>query len=235
MNLKNGPRLSPREPYPWNHFVAKGSPEARRWIRIYEEGKPRQIRAAIDESLSMCRQGRPDEAHALLETARRELDAPGDWERSMQHVLVRWYLGALAYYFYLVDDLDGAEETSARAHREVEQALDLAPFLLPLAHHCQEFHLQRARIARKRHRWDAMQHHLTVAREMITDQRPLASTSSVGDVYESDIVDYFDALPLCAEEIDYVDRFRDLASRRALLSQFAGLLYALPGFVIRFP
>lgn len=233
--MTSTPRLTPGEPYPWSHFVAKGGEEAHRWVTLYEQGKPREIRAVIDQSLTKCRQRRPEEAYALLETAHEGLESHGVDDRAMHHVLTRWYLGALAFYFYLVDDLHRADALSARAPREVERALDLAPFLLPLAHHCQEFHLQRARIARKQRRWDALRHHLTVAKEMITDQRPLASTSSLGDVYESDIVHYLDALPLGPEEIEYVDRFRDLASRRALWSQFAGLLYALPGFVTRFP
>lgn len=229
------PTLDDLRRYSWYHFTALSGPEARRWIGELHSGECRRIQEDVELALLLFRRRQLAEADALLgdvdERLRgfAEADAKG-------HVLRRFYLGSLAYGDYVRGDLDAAERASIAAGEEVRRAIELQRFLLPLAHHCHEFLLQRARIARNRRDWAAMRRLVAEVEEMLRGRRPYCVLADGTAIGVREVVAFCAAIPGLGEaELAHIHALTDGRAGLRLFRSFVGRLYALPGMVVPYP
>lgn len=221
----------------WAQLVALSGEAGRAWLAEYERPEHAAIAGGTDRALALLRRRQNEPAAALLEEARARLEAlvlrePGA-PPSIVHVLERWYHGVSAYYFYCVDDPAPAERGLFLADRAVRRAVEQERFLLPLAHHCHEFVLHLARIARNGRRWRAMHEHLTAVRAMIDNRAPLCELGDGTKVDYAMIARHCAAfLPSDEEGQRTLQSFADASLRQRGLDRFVLQLYLLPGFVL---
>ncbi|HYR07731.1 MAG TPA: hypothetical protein VEQ60_08175 [Longimicrobium sp.] len=222
------------EPLDWLHFVRRSGDEGRRWAEQYRSA--RELEALSTRSLGCLRRRRFDEGYALLMQLGDEIRSAKVAEPSMRAVLDRWYYGVLGYYFYCLDQSDQAEAAMVQAHQAVAAAIGARRFLLPLANHCNEFRLHRARIARNRARWDEMRTHVDEARGMMTGAVPFCLLEDATPVGIPAIRAFYAAIPsLTAAERDSLAGLLDDAVRLRDFEQFVNAMYRIPGFVIPYP
>lgn len=220
--------------YDWLHFVRRSGDEGRRWAEDYLESKP--LEELGTRALHHLRARRFEEGLAALEELGAALANDSARDPSVHAVLERWYYGVQGYWFYAQEEFDRADCAMARAHDAVTAALGLRRILLPLANHCHEFRLHRARIARNRRRWDEMRVHVNDVREMVRGHLPYTVLADGTPVWISDICAFYASLPEPAEEeITSVSRLLDDASRLADFETFVRAMYRVPGFVIPYP
>lgn len=190
----------------------------------------------MDQALALLRQSRLDAGRALVDDlgACRAHLLPR--EASISHVMDRWYHGVRAYHLYCIEDYDAAAGEMMAAHDAVARAISHAPSLVPLANHCHEFRLHRARIARNRRRWAEMREHIDAVRAMMEDRGPLCHLADGTGVYYATLVQFYDALPRVSEdERRHLADLCDAGQRLRLFQRFVQSLYTLPGFVIPLP
>lgn len=220
--------------FDWLHFVARSGDEGRAWVERY--GPARELEELATAALVLLRRKRYDEGYALLERMGAQMRAAPLAEPSMHAVVERWYYGVLGYYFYCLDQFDPAEQAMVRAHEAVTAAVGGRRFLLPLANHCHEFRLHRARIARNRARWDEMRTHVDQVRAMMGGVLPFCVLDDGTPVGISAIRAFYDAIPsLTDAERGSLKGLLDDAARRRAFEQFVSAMYRLPGFVIPYP
>ncbi|MBV9110680.1 MAG: hypothetical protein JO306_14815 [Gemmatimonadetes bacterium] len=220
--------------YDWLHFVRRSGPEGTRWAEGYLESKP--LEELSTRALHHLRARRFEEGRAPLDELGAALAGGSARDPSVHAVLERWYYGVLGYWFYAQEEFDQADAAMARAHDAVTAALGLRRFLLPLANHCHEFRLHRARIARNRHRWDEMRAHVNDVREMVEGRLPYTVLADGTPVWIADICAFYASLPGAEPaEIAPVSRLLDDASRLADFEAFVRAMYGVPGFVIPYP
>jgi hypothetical protein len=235
--MSHAPRsaAAPRpEAFEWSHFVARSGAEGSDWVREYGRPDIAALVTAADESLLLLRTRRFAAGRDRLAVMADGLTDGGNAiDPSIASVLERWYYGALAYAQYCVDDFASAEESLGRAHAAVAAAIGRAPFLMPLANHCQEFRLHAARIARNRRRWAEMHEHVAAALGMMEDREPLCVLGDGTEVRFAELVRFYLALPgLSPEEHESLAGQVDPGVRLRLFHRFVQGLYAIPGFVI---
>jgi hypothetical protein len=218
----------------WLHFVARSGDEGRGWVERY--GPARALEELATGALGLLRRKRYDDGYALLERLDEKMRAAPWAEPSMRSVVERWYYGVLGYYFYCLDQFDPAEQAMMQAHEAVTAAVGSRRFLLPLANHCHEFRLHRARIARNRARWDEMRMHVDYVREMIVGGVPFCVLDDGTPVGISAIRAFYDAIPsLTDAERGSLKRLLDDTARLRAFEHFVSAMYRLPGFVIPYP
>lgn len=223
-----------RDSYDWLHFVRRSGGEGRRWAEAYRRSLP--LEELSDRSLLLLRGRRYDEGYALLEQLGEALPAPGEVEPSIRSVLERWYYGVLGYYFYCLEHFDQAEAAMVRAHEAVTAAIGERRFLLPLANHCHEFRLHRARIARNRRRWDEMRVHVDEVRGMMEGRLPFCVLGDGTPVRMAAILDFYAAIPDATEaERASLESLLDDAARLRSFGRFVRAMLQVPGFVIPYP
>lgn len=222
------------EPFDWLHFVARSGGEGRDWARTYRDVMP------LDElsvrSLGLLRRRRFDEGYALLAELDQGIRSAGALEPAVRAVLERWYYGVLGFYFYSVERFDEAEAAMVRAHHAVAAAIGARRFLLPLANHCQEFRLHRARIARNRARWDEMRSHVDDARAMMAGGVPFCVLDDGTAVRIAEICAFYAGIRALTEaERESVAGLLDDEVRRRDFERFVSGMYRIPGLVIPYP
>lgn len=224
----------------WPRFVARSGPEGRRWVE--ESWRPERLRLLLgtERALKRLRRGQIREGKDLLDRVADRIDQSerlAEAPASVLLVMKRFYWSTLAYHAYCMEDLDRAGQALDQAHQSIVSALEIAPFLLPLAHHCHEFRLQHARVARKRRRWREMAGHLQAVRAMLDgDWLPLCMLGDGRPIHLSDVTDFYRAIPsLDPAEMQSLRFFFDPAYRRDRIDRFVMSLYVLPGVVIPYP
>jgi hypothetical protein len=181
----------------------------------------------------LCLQRRFEPARALLEDTGARLAALQGARASIVHVLERWYHGVSAYHAYGVEEYDLARRGLVLAAEAIRAAVDHDGFLVPLAHHCHEFHLHHARIARNLRRWPEMREHLGIVRAMLENREPLCVLGDGTRVDYALLARHCATLPeIPAEAQASVSVFSDQALRSKLHDRFVLSLYLLPGVVI---
>lgn len=221
---------------PWTHFVARSGPEGERWLEEYRQDDRRRLAGLTERALQQLRRQQIREGKELLDQVESGLARLDELPPSVLLVMQRFFWSTLAYYHYCVEDLEAAEQALEQAHRCVVSALEIAPFLMPLALHAHEFRLQRARVARHRRRWQEMRERLQEVRAMLEGRIPLLHLSDGRPIRFADLAEHYRAIPaLDAEEIDSLRIFFDREHCREKLDAFFLNLYVLPGVVIPYP
>jgi hypothetical protein len=202
----------------------------------YARPEPAAIVACTDRALALLRRRETAPAIPLLEEAGERLTARRGFSPAVEHVLERWYHGVAAYHYYCVSDLDRAAHALDQADLAVRRAIDGAPFLIPLAHHCHEFQLHHARIARERRAFREMQDRVARTRAMVEGRAPLCVLSDGSPVDYAALSRHLAAiLPPGMDPPAEAVVFGDAGLRLRLLDRFLLDLYCLPGFVFATP
>lgn len=218
----------------WTHFVGRQSAEGRDWVADYARVRP--IENACARALGLLRRRQYDAGFDELSKVEQALEPIGAGQEVTRHVLDRWYYGVLAYYHYCKEAFDRAETLMTAAHQAVASAISRGRFLMPLANHCHEFRLHKARIARNRRDWPAMRRYVDQVRDMMEDRRPFCDLDDGSPVYLSSIRDFYRSLgALTPSETQALSSLLDDQRRRLLFERFVHRLYVLPGFVIPYP
>ena len=225
---------SERELYDWLHFVGRSSDEGRHWAEEYRQIQ--SMEELRDRSLLLLRRRRFEEGYELLAQLGEGLRSAEGAERSIRSVLERWYYGVLGYYFYCVEEFDQAERAMVQAHDAVAAAIGERRFLLPLANHCHEFRLHRARIARNRCRWVEMRSHVEEVRGMIQGRLPFCVLHDGTEVRLPALRTFYTSIPSFTEaEWVSVSHLLDDTALLRDFGQFVHGMYRVPGFVIPYP
>jgi hypothetical protein len=216
--------------YPWNDLVSLSGREGCAWIATYNE-RGQGIANALDEALVHFRRGYLDEGKSLLDCAevhRQMIRA--EWP-CIFHVLGRYYHGALAYYEYLTGDLAEAEEQMDMVSDAIGKAIGIHRFLLPLAPMAIDVPIQKARIARSRRDWRAMEQHLKTMYMMETGDRPLCLLSGGAAVDYSLLRRYFEGKDFPERYAAVVQRLLHLHTRLREFRRLTNKLYLIPNLV----
>jgi len=222
------------EAYGWTHFVGLSCEQGGRWIEEYLRHAP-----VVDmnyECLVLLKRRRFGEASEHLRRFRARVDAVEGPDLSVRAVLERWYQAVYGYYRYCLEEYEEAEQAMILAHDAVAEAIERQPCLLPMANHCHEFRLHRARIARNLRRWTEMQGHVDEVRAMFRGERPYCVLKDGRGIALPEIKRYYAALPALSEgEREAVAYVLDDDVRMRDFGRFVHELARLPGFVIVYP
>jgi hypothetical protein len=215
-------------------YLAACGETAAGWLATLEDGPAAGLSQRIYRSLVLFRNHDAAQACALLDSVARDLgSAPLDPASINQLVLRRWH-AATAYRRYLDGDLDGARASLDEAEAALGAAASAHAFLLPLMVQTIDFHIQRARIARRENRWSEVGHRLDLIREIHQGRHPFGSTAA-GPVYLGDLRRFYHSLPLPPESPLLADAAYVLDERWPHLEhidRLEELVFALPDFVI---
>lgn len=220
-------------PISWDYFVRRSS-AGRRWIREYERFG--DVDDACWDALVALRGRDLEVGRQLLDGAQGILlyEAPSAPD-PIRWVLERWVFGVEAYYFYCINDFDGAELCLDRARRGVTSAVGALSFLLPLAEHYTDFELASARCARQQRRWEMMRRHIEVTRDMMTNRRPLCVLDDGSPIYARSVQQFYMSFDLSEEEQRAAEPLIDDCARLRAFERSVRAIYLLPGFVIPDP
>lgn len=203
----------------WLHFAGRTGSPGRLWAERYRYHYP-----TLDigkRALELIRHGQIQAGSEALAKFVERVDAVNNEQPSIRAVLDRYVHGVQAYYFYCLEDFDGARDTMWLAHKDVARALSTADWLRLLAVHCQEFRLHLARIARNQQRIPDMQRYIAEARAMMCDRLPLCETDDGRQILWSGFGSFFDTIrPLTSDEAHEVNALLDSHERESLFNQF---------------
>ena len=222
----------------WSRTVVEYAPEGLEWMRAYVAGGSKPIAAGMDEALVLSQRGELAAARRMLVNAEEDVEAfcaagPPEYSESMRQVLGRFLFGIRAYYHYRIGNLDAAAEDLDRAHDAVSGAVGHFRFLLPLAHHCHEFRLHQARIARKLNDWKTVDRCVEEVRAMLENRRPLCTLVKGNEIYVRDLSAFYEIV--CARQPEWrpsFEPFFDEEHRLQELERFLDGLYFLPDMVV---
>lgn len=224
----------PAESLDWLHFIDRSGEPGRRWADEYRGY--RHLSELCQEALLLLRARRKDEGRQVLEGAGREREALRGVDPSIRAVLDRWYYGVLGYYLYTLDAFDDADHVMRQAHATVADAVGMRRFLIPLAYHCHEFYLHRARIARNRMHWGEMRVYVDEVRGMMEGCVPLCTLADGTPVPIGAVQEFYRSLaPLSEVEHAACRRLLDDAELMRGFDRFIHVMYQLPGTVIPYP
>lgn len=221
-------------PLDWLHFIRRSGREGSRWAQAYCGHLA--LAGLCQEALMLFRRRRFTEGHAVLERAAAEREALADVDASIRSVIDRWYYGVLGYAFYTADAFDDADRTMDQAYSAVADAVQRESFLIPLAYHCHEFYLHRARIARNRMRWSEMRELVAEVRGMMEGRVPLCTLTDGRPVWISSVQDFYRSLaPFSDIEAAACRVLLDDEARLRGFDRFVHAMYQIPGAVISYP
>lgn len=184
----------------WFHFIALSGEEGHEWVREYRQPERLALAGEISRALELLRKRQIDIARDLLqdlEIPLREVVAPCE---TVHLVLDRIYYPVLAYYHYCVEDYDAAEEALETAGNALRRGILLRRFLMPLADSFIDFTFQRARIARSRHRWVDLQHHLALVGGMTEGRIPFCRLCDGTPIDLAALRSFYLSMPLTDED-----------------------------------
>jgi hypothetical protein len=227
-------RTPATEEYSWAHFVGLSGEEGERWLKEYVRHEP-----VVDmnfECLMLIKDGLFDAAAAHLRLFRERVDAAESDEPSIRPVLERWYQAVYGYYWYVLEEYDEADRAMTAAADACGEAIALQPCLLPMADHCPEFRMHRARIARNQRRWSEMWEHTEEVRAMFRGERPLCVLPDGRGIVLPEVKRYYAALAVSTDgEREALSHKLDDQVRMRDFDRFVQQMMRLPGFVIAYP
>lgn len=210
--------------------------DAARWLAEFSAEETICHARDIFKALALFRTHEIDGALALLDQVDRQLRAGPAGSISIRHLLRRWHYSAVAYYDYLTEDMDGARDALQKAFDEIRAALLLDPFLLPLATHCIDFHIQLARISRRENRWTEVQQQINTLRMIYANDSPFCVLDSGRPIYLSDLRQFFLSLPLSDEQKKSMRYALDANyDHDEWIDRLEENVYTLPELVIPYP
>lgn len=219
----------------WLSFARLSGQTGAFWAEEFTRSGAMELTGAIDSAVLLLRRRRFDEANRTLGGCETRIVAMG-CRGAKASVLWRWYRSALAYARYCAGDLDEACKLLDQADEEVCRALEQHLFLLPLANHCYDFQLQRARVERNRFRWRQVNMNIEIGRAMLTNHRPLCVLRSGAEVYISDVDAFVRSIHAEGQgDRVAIARALDETARRQLFESFVRNIYLTAGVVIPYP
>jgi hypothetical protein len=232
------PRALLQEHDGWLYFAAVSGERGRIWEQEFRRPDSFAVVDLAVRTLPLLHRRQLDEGRRLLaetETALESLRARHAGT-SILFVLESLYYPLLALYNYRAGELAPAGQNLDRGTAALARAIELEPFLIPLAYRCAEFELHHARIARDRRRWAEMRRHLDRALAMIRGDLPFCALQGGAEVSLAEVQAFFRRLPAIDPRMaDFARQLTDDATRHRLFDLFILGIYALPGFVIAYP
>lgn len=174
--------------------------EARRWLALFSREENSQLAGKAFTAMVLFRRHDLRGALDLLDSLETAVLARNGEMRSVNRLLRRWHLSAMAYYHYLQDDTEAALKALDDAHEEIRALVSELPFLMPVVTHCIDFRIQRARIARRENRWRDVKAHLDVVRAIYADRVPFCVAHSGRPIKLSDLGEFYRSLPLTEKQ-----------------------------------
>jgi hypothetical protein len=206
--------------------------EAERWLRAVRSKVICGLAQDLDRALGALRGHDRVTALEVLQTVERRLVGLATPFPSIHHLLARYLCAVRAYYHYLSADLKGAKLDLQQAHDHLVRALSRNSFLMPLALHFIDFLSQRARIARREHRWREAQEYIDVVRGIYSEDQPFCRLDSGRFLRMSDLRSFFGSLPLDESQ---QRRAQALLEDDRAAERIAEAVLTLPDLVIPYP
>ncbi len=217
-------------------FLKACGEEACRWLAELQNDETLKIRRRLTSGLEALKQFDLKTGEGLLSAADQEIRLRDTDLLSINHLLQRYRFASLAYYHYLSGDLAKAKLALLGAHDEVRKAISLNGFLIPLAIHCTDFIIQRARIARRECQWREAQRHIWMIRDIYSNIRPLCVLDSGRPVRLPDIREFYASLPLDEEQRAQSRRLiGDNIPVPERVEYLEEMVFSLPDVVIPYP
>jgi hypothetical protein len=217
----------------WPYFVSFSGEDGFRWAQEYGVRKHADLMEGITRALGLLRRRQIDAGLAELRRAEEGLAEIEMESPVFFHVLGRWYFGAIAYYYYCIEDFDRACAALDEAHAAVQRAIEIRSFLVPFAAHCHDFWIQRIRIDRNRRRWSDMWRSIEVARQIEVGEKPYCVLSDGTPIDIAAIQGFYNSLaPFTEAEREPLRVVLDDEVRLRFFRITLAEIYAMPGFVI---
>ncbi len=211
-------------------------PKAERWLHAFLGSEYERLANDTFEAIQRFRRHDHTAGRALLEGVEHTLQTHQGDAPAAAHIVRRWHLSARAYYHYLCNDLEAAEQDLNDAERELGAAITLHAFLLPLIEHCVDFRIQRARIARRRHQWPDVRRHIGIVRSLFADERPFLQLPNGIELFLHDLRAFYQRLSLSdSQRDDMRSILDDTYPHDRELDRLEESIFALPDFVIPYP
>jgi hypothetical protein len=224
------PAGSFEEGYDWRALVSQSGGAAKAWVTAYASHDG-AITGPLEKALHVMRKGRLEEGGELLKQAGAHREQLRDKNPGAYELLGRFYHGERAYYEYMLGNLSEAEAEMDRAAGSVHRAIELHTFLLPAAPLLVDIPLQKARVARARRDWQAMERHLTEMYEMEVGRRPLCVLADGQSIDYAVLAGHFSTLQLEGPQRAMVERLLAVENRLRDFRQLTTKLYLIPGMV----
>jgi hypothetical protein len=217
-------------------FLSACGPEGRAWLRELRGEACMRLRLDLSTAMRMLREFDLAGGRRLLSSIDSRLGAEPRGVAAVAGYLRRWHDSTLAYLYYLEDDLASADAALSRSQGQVEALLDRHPFLLPMAIHCTDFVIQRARMARRRGRWADAKAQVRLLGSILAGAHPYCVLDSGRPVALADLRAFFAALPLDEPgRLAAAAYLGDGVAATARVEQIAAQIFALPDVVIPYP
>ncbi|HEY3571442.1 MAG TPA: hypothetical protein VGP73_26180 [Thermoanaerobaculia bacterium] len=220
----------------WLYFVAQSGETGRVWEREFRQPDPFAIVTTGNRTLPLLHRRELARARRLLDEAEAALGALEEVRPSIRLVLESLHYPLLALYHYRAGELEAAGRSLERGAAALAAAIEIEPFLLPLAFRCAEFELHHARIARDQRRWGEMRRHIDRGVAMIDGRLPFCPLPGGGEVTLAAVKAFFRGLPPSEPQMEqFARQLTDDRTRHRLFDLFVLGIYAMPGFVIPQP
>jgi hypothetical protein len=217
-------------------FLEACGDSAKSWREEFEAPENRGLRSSLSQALGLLRTHRLQEGCDYLESVELRLRQSSSCRPSLLHFQCRYFFAAKAYLQYLSDNLEASRRSLDQAGEEIATAIELDRFLLPLAIHCTDFVIQKARIARRERKWIDVKRYIDCLEEMAFGERPFCILHTGEPIRLGDLERFFDSLPLDEKQRRNAHLFLrgDLPTeeRTARLSE---RIYTIPDMVIPYP
>lgn len=232
--MSNSSKKKPNKAFTWRRLVRLSGPEAEAWVDDYEQHL--DLIELSSRALGFCHRKQFDDGAACLEEMETGLESRPDMRPSVRSVILRYLYGVRGYLHYCRAQWDEASVAMHAANRAVVDAVEEAPFLLPLADACHEFCLHHARIARNQRRWRDMFARIMDVRRMMACEAPLCVLSDGRRVDYDTLTAHYETLgELDPAEQEEIAPMLTKQGRMELLDSFVRRMLALPNFAIQYP
>jgi hypothetical protein len=220
----------------WLYFAAVSGERGRIWEQEFRRPESFEIVNITGRALPILHRRQFEQGRRLLAEAETALGSLRNARPSVLFVLESLFYPLLAYYNYRVGELALAGQNLDRGAGALASAIELEPFLIPLAYRCSEFELHHARIARDQRRWEEMRRRIDRALAMIGGSLPFCVLPGGAEVTLAKVQAFFRGLPPIDPQMEEFSRqLTDDRTRHHLFDLFILGIYAIPGFVISYP
>ncbi|MEA2602767.1 MAG: hypothetical protein QOF89_3759 [Acidobacteriota bacterium] len=218
------------------YFITACGEEARHWMAEFCDADNIELRLIIADALRRLRRHELAVGLELLGSVDRRLHSKVFGFASVESLLWRFEYAARAYADYLTGNLESAKANLLSAHREIARIIGLHEFLIPLAIHCTDFIIQRARIARRERSWAEARQYIDTLEKIFVSCHPFCVLGSGRPILLSDIQEFLGSLPLDEEQRARTRLFLGEDSPVCeRIEQLEERIFALPDMVIPYP